>query len=98
MATKARRRKKKQVTRVTLPRVKWVDTEPTKHGNSRWTSRDGMFMLVCSERCDEIVLPRLWVLWQWIRGGWTKVGERRGRVAIEKVARTRAAKMEESEE
>ena len=98
LATKRLRKAKSKQKRVLLPRVKWTESEPTAHGNRLWVSRDGMFMLVCSEQFDGIVLPRLWVLWQWIRGGWTKVGERRGRVAIEKIARKRAAQLEESEE
>jgi len=96
-ASKKRQPKKPASVRRRLPRVQWQETEPTTHGNKRWISRDGMWCLVCSNQCDGIALPQLWMLWQWRHGGWMKVEDRRSRTVIEKIAAQRAAALNDDE-
>lgn len=93
--TKRKRRTRKATSTPRAPRLNWRPIEPTPHGNSRWETLDGMFRLVRSDQCDGIALPRLWMLWQYKQASWWKVAERRSRRRIEKLARERAAQLDE---
>jgi hypothetical protein len=81
-----------------LPSLNWREVEPTSHGNSRWQTLDGIFQLVCQEQCDGIPMVRLWILYQWRRGTWWRIEERKSRTAIEKLARICAVQLESDDD
>lgn len=78
-----------------LAPIPWIEGQPLTCGCRQWFSRDGMFRLICSDTYDGIELPRLWKLYQWRRGSWWKVAEKRSRQRIERLARQRAVELNE---
>lgn len=79
----------------TATRLQWKPEANLPSGSRYWDSSDGMFRLVASEAIGEITLPREWRLWQWKHGGWCRVAETRSRKRAEKIARQRAAELED---
>lgn len=74
--------------------MRWREIEKSRYGCRQWQTGDGMFLLVCIDRFEDIPMRRIYVLWQWRRGSWWKVEERRSRKAIEKLAKQRAEQLE----